>query len=619
MGRLAISVLLSILVCNVWAQKNARVRLFRAPIAGGVVLKDVEDKFNAQLYSLESPSPDNNIEKRKLYEAKKEIDRLYPHTGISPKQTASGVPQPVVLGGFVCDSSTGIPPDNDMAISKANRAVSVINSSIAVSDGDNRKITYRRTLGQFTTKVGLNTVNDYRYDPKVIYDPEKDRFICVMLNATNEYNWIVVGFSRTNDPAGAWAFYKFYGDYKSDSTWFDYPSISITNNEFFLTGNKIKNNTSWQAGFSESVIYQIRKQDGYDSLPAVTYQIWDSITYGGKPVRNLYPVKGGRNIKGPDQYFLSNRNFDVKNDTVFLARVPGAIGDRGEFEIQALKSPMAYGVPPDGRQPDTSATLATNDGRVLGAFIEGSEIQFVSTTVHPATGAAAVYHGKISNAKTSPALTARIFTVDGYDFGYPNISYAGQIYDTIHSLISFNYTGPAIHPGVGAILFDGKQLSDMVQVKTGENSIKILSGKQQRWGDYMGSQVDWNEMGTVWIEGIYGRKNNLYGSWMAKLSSPLERRETRTFPFSVPTQPLLYPNPAMQMLNVDFSHSRDEVLSFVVFNSAGQQVASILKAKCKAGKNLIRFDIGSLQSGVYFLKATNELGHQFTLQRFVKQ
>lgn len=619
MGRAAITVLLSILVCNVWAQ-NARVRLFKAPIAGGVILREVEDRFNAQLYSLESPSPDNSIEKRRLYEAKKEIGRLYPHTENSSKHTESAVPVPTIVGGFIADSSTGIPPDNDMAISKNNRAVSVINSSIAVSDGDSKKITQRRTLNQFTAKVGLNGTNDYRYDPKVIYDPEKDRFICVMLNSTNEDNWIVVGFSRTNDPAGAWAFYKFYGDYKSDTTWFDYPSIAITKDEFFLTGNKIKFNTSWQAGFSETVIYQIRKQDGYDSLSAVTYQVWDSITYAGRPVRNLYPVKGGRSIKGPDQYFLSNRNFDVKNDTIFIARIPGAIGTSAKgFGLQVLRSPIAYGVPPDGRQPDTSATLATNDGRILGAFIEGQEIQFVSTSVHPESGAAAVYHGKISSIKSSPSVSAQIFTVSGYDFGYPNISYAGQLFDTIHSIISFNYTGPAIHPGIGAILYDGKQLSDLTQVKTGDNSIKVLTGKQQRWGDYMGSQVDWNEMGTVWIEGIYGKKNGLYGSWMAKLSSPLERKETRQFPFTVPTQPVLYPNPAMQMLNVEFSHSIDELLNFIVFNANGQQVANILKAKCHAGKNLIRFDIASLQAGVYFLKATNQSGNQFTLQRFVKQ
>src|SRR5690606_36222507 len=117
------------------------------------------------------------------------------------------------------------------------------NSRIAVIDGSTGQITNRKVLKLFSYAVNLNSLEDHRYDPKVMYDPEADKFISIMLNGTNEHNYILVGFSKTNDPEGEWNFYKFYGNYAEDTTWFDYPSIAITKDEFFFTGNQIKFNT----------------------------------------------------------------------------------------------------------------------------------------------------------------------------------------------------------------------------------------------------------------------------------------------------------------------------------------------------------------------------------------
>ena len=111
-----------------------------------------------------------------------------------------------------------------------------MNSNIAVHDALTGQITYRKTLKQITGGMGLGGMENHRYDPKIIYDPNEDRFILVMLNSTDDLNWIVIGFSTSNDPGGSWNMYKLYGNYGNDSTWFDYPSVAITNNEFFPDG-----------------------------------------------------------------------------------------------------------------------------------------------------------------------------------------------------------------------------------------------------------------------------------------------------------------------------------------------------------------------------------------------
>lgn len=599
-------------------------KMYQAKLEGSVVLRDVEDKYNAQVYNLEAPAPDGNADRVRLAKAKEESAKLFPRTRTNRSAAkATAAKAPIVVKDFVADSLSGIPPDNDMAISKANKAVNVMNSSIAVLDGNTGQFLYRRILLLFSGPVGLSGPNDNRYDPKILYDPNEDRFICIMLNGRDQYNYIVVGFSKTNDPAGAWAFYKFYGDYKTDTTWFDYPGVVLSKDELFITGNKIGHSQPWETGFTETVVYQIDKHDGYQAAATLDYKIWDGIKFGGKSVRNLFPVKAGWIPDSDEQYFVSNRNFDVQNDTIFLAKISGKLNTGATLTLQAMKAPKSYGVPPNGRQKDTFE-LATNDGRILGAYAYNNEIQFVSTSVHPQSGSAAIYHGKISDYKSNPNVSyAEFYGIDTLDFGYPNISFVGNRWGVNQSMINFNYTGPNEYAGTAAIMYDGLDYSDMVKIKTGDTTISRLSGKNQRWGDYTGSQVDFNSLGSVWVVGIYGKVQNSspsnignYGNWMAKLNSPVvgiqeTKKET--------PQAKLYPNPAIQFVEFEFELQESAVVYFKIYNAAGQLVDELLSQKCKKGNNLLRFNIAMLPAGNYVLTGGSQSGETAIQQKFVKQ
>lgn len=620
MRRALLLSILSFSAFSVWAQQ-AGVHRYTTPLAGQAVLRDVDDKYNAQVYNIEMPDPDAAEEQVRLAALKKQVQAMYPRK----KQQQSAVEKttqaqkPVIQTSFIADSLPGIPPDNYMAINTQHQAVSVINSIITVHNAQTGQIVTRKGLKQFSQSVGLNNLlTDYRYDPKIIYDPEADRFISIMLNGTLGESYIVVGFSKSNDPTGAWNFYKFYGDYKNDTTWFDYPSVTVTHNEFFFTGNKVRFDSSWQAGFKNSVIYQVRKQDGYNGDTALTYQIWDSVQYNGNYIRNLFPLNPGSAVQGPAQYFLSDRDFYTQNDSIYLIKIPDTIGSaNNNLTVTALTSSVSYGVPPDGLQPDTSVTLATNDNRVLGGYIEGNEIQFVSTTINPATGNSAIYHGRISNYNTTPTLQASIYGIDSLDLGYPNISYTGNQGNGNQSIISFDYTGAHTYPGFGAIFFDGSQYSDMTNIISGDSSINILTGQEQRWGDYSGSQPDWSAMGTVWVEGIFGRKNKDYGNYMAQLASPYYTGVPTVSKGSNPA--VLYPNPAWQFIRFEFEMPADGLATFAIYNATGQLVDKILQQHCDEGKNLIQFNIAPLHTGTYFLKAVDQQGKTISVNSFIRQ
>ena len=620
MRRTVFSLVILMLVAIGSNGQQANVRRYTAPLAGQVVLRDVDDKYSGQVYSLEMPEPDADAETEKLRAAKAEVAARFPRksnmTDVQKRITATVQP-PTIAISFVADSLSGIPPDNYSAVGKDNKAVTVMNSYISVHDATTGAFAVRKTLAAFAAGLGLNGTNNFKYDPKVIYDPAADRYITVILNGTKQYNNVVLGFSQTNDPGGRWNLYKLYGDYMADTTWFDYPAISITQNEIFLTGNKIKYDSSWQAGFTQTLIYQINKKSGYDSS-TLGYQIWTDIKYDGRNLRCLYPVKPADSILGPGQYFLSNRNFDASNDSVFLIHVPDTIGSTSAtITVTALAGPTSYGAPPDARQPDTSSILATNDGRVLGGFLKGNEIQFVSTSVNPANGNAAVFHGTISNVNTAPTFAGHIYSIDSLDFGYPNISFTGNINNLNQSIISFEYSGPHTPPGYGAILSDGTDYSDMVTIRSGESSIKILSQKEQRWGDYTASQPDWNGIGSVWVHGIYGRYNHNYGNYMAKLNSPY--RVGFADPQPTVSESQVYPNPAVEFVRFEFNVANEQVFSFRIFDMQGKMVAKVMDEYCYDGKNVVQFNIASLAKGSYLLKAIGEKGETIKVHTFVKQ
>lgn len=65
----------------------------------------------------------------------------------------------------------------------------------------------------------------------------------------------------------------------------------------------------------------------------------------------------------------------------------------------------------------------------------------------------------------------------------------------------------------------------------------------------------------------------------------------------------VYPNPAQEIINIDFFLESSNELSFDLINAQGQKVKSNL-IKGQAGKNQVLFDLDNLSEGVYYLAGT---------------
>lgn len=510
------------------------------------------------------------------------------------------------------------PNDNDIAISDSGIIMSVVNTNIYIYNTKTSTASPVKSLAAFTAPVNNKHQES---DPKVLYDPKTDRFIFMCFTGfVDTTSTLIFGFSQTNNPAGNWNLYKLPGNPLNNHLWSDYPMLAMTEKELFLSINLLYNDSSWQTGFVETVIWQIKKDSGYAGLPLGAI-FHSNIKYGSKSIRNLCPAKGGSKLYKPNMFFVSNRNFASQNDTVFLVEVKDTIGaPTNTVTVKVLKTNQPYYFPPGGRQTIVTQTLATNDARTLGAFYENNKIHYVHNTNNPLNNHVTAYYGVIDNPQSlTPTVSGYIIDNDTVDFGYPNVSYAGLNATDNTAIISFNHSSNKLMPGCSAIKSDGAgNFSKVFRIKNGAKPINLLSANLERWGDYSGSQTRYNHLGEVWISGYYGYQvsfsyPNVHGAWIAQIGKDNsvvaglnENKENNS------ATPLLFPNPTSDFFTVDFTLPQIEYVSFELYDATGKLVSVLLRDWVKVTQNSFQFNLSSNASGIYYLKLTGNKGTNIT-------
>jgi hypothetical protein len=548
----------------------------------------------------------------------------YPQSNNANKANTNSSTLPVLIKGQSFQANgwgLSTPNDNDMAISDSGRMISVVNTNIYVRNITTGSITPQKSLAAFTAPT--NSLHQ-EFDPKVMYDPLKDRFVLVCLvGFVDTTSKIIVGFSQTNNPAGAWNLYTLPGDPLNVGLWSDYPMISMTEKELFLSVNYLYNDSTWQAGFVETLVWQMKKDSGYVGLP-INSTLHHNIKYNNKPIRNLCPVRGGSHLYTPNMYFVSNRNLANQNDTVFLVNITDTIGAPTQtIAVKFMTASVPYYFPPSGRQTNTANVLATNDCRNLGAFYENNKIQYVHNTMHPTNTLSTIYYGVIDNpSAANPTVTGYYIQNDTVDFAYPNISYAGNSSTDNTSIISFDHSSPKIFGGVSAIRADALgDFSPILRIQNGVTFVNLLAAGLERWGDYSGSQRRYNNPGEVWMSGYYTYNYsfsypNAHAAWVAQISTggvftSVDQKE-------VISDAKLFPNPAKDIFSVELHLSKPEYLRFELYDAQGKLVAVLLKDWVKVVDNVFSFRTDHLTKGVYILKINGNYNTAITKKVIVE-
>ncbi len=145
---------------------------------------------------------------------------------------------------------SAIPPDTHGAVD-SQYAVTTINTTVHIQDriGGNISSVSLTTFWSSVLPSGTSP-----FDPRVHYDPNYRRWICVtdaVTDPAHNNSTLLVAVSATNDPTGTWHMYAFPID-PTGAAWLDYPNVGYNSKWIVVTGNMFPNSAG---GASGAVVY----------------------------------------------------------------------------------------------------------------------------------------------------------------------------------------------------------------------------------------------------------------------------------------------------------------------------------------------------------------------------
>ncbi|MEL6924462.1 MAG: T9SS type A sorting domain-containing protein [Bacteroidota bacterium] len=588
------------------------------PRSGTVNLAQLQDDFFPVLQGVAAPTPSGSSYRSFLERQKQQVNKLFPRKETAAANYREEAEPPMVLREFNGNSASGgVPLDNHIAISNDGWIVSVINTNMSIYDKAGTRYV-SRSLNKFSESI--ETKSNFKFDPRVIYDPAADRFIITFISGFEcENSEIVFAFSESNNPNGDWHLYVIDGCPFDDNTFADYPMFALTEKELFFTINAVRENVSWQEGFEETLIYQIDKESGY-SGGELKSRMWSEVEYEGRNIRNVCPIRAADALVGPDCYLLSNRNFDVRNDTFFVLRVTDVLDAPDvALEVEAVRSDIRYGLAPNAIQK--FGTLQTNDSRVLDGFLLDDQIQFVMNCVDSTRGSSAIFHGVLDGLFTDKTITGQVLSNGEDDFGYPGIAWSGlDVATDRDAIIVLSHSARLRNVGWSAIYYDNEgRYSPITSVKEGDSFIDRLDENLERWGDYVGIQRRYDAPGRIWAASTFGNFSKNYATWIAELGRPgLDLTSLASIPEQSSMQ--LFPNPANEVVTVSFELPAARRFQLYLLDATGRRLQQFYnELPKKSGAQQFSFSTSPLEGGIYFLQVVVDDRLQFAKRLVVQR
>ncbi len=429
----------------------------------------------------------------------------------------------------------------------------------------------------------------------VVYDSGADRFIFFAQEcAGNSANsFLLICFSKTNNPNDGWWKYKLSGNPLNNSTWFDYPKLAVSNNELYITGNLFTN-----AGvFNQAILYQIQKSSGY-SGGSINYQYWSNIS--GSPGTLLPTSYGQGGNYGPGCYLVSTTSGGASNIN-FYDLTDDMTAANEQLNYYSI-STTAYSPAGDASQQGSSCLLDNGDCRALSGFYLNGTIHFV---FHSDIGSGwnGINYNRL-NVTTQTNQSSNFGSVGNFDYCYPSIaSYANNATEN-SVMIGFGRSSANIFPEIRVVNCDnGMNWSGSTLVKSSSSFASYSSSTKERWGDYTGMTRKHNSSNpSVWMNGMYATSANKWNTWVAEIHDNevgIKEKSKANSDIKV------YPNPIVETFNIEFSLDNNTELNIEVIDITGKTIKVLYNGKGIHGLNNFSFNKSNLSSGTYFLVIKN--------------
>jgi len=577
------------------------------PLAGVVDLTNVTSNLNPVLQSVEiedqSNANSNSVPPVMLPRQPGNFQEDVP-AGAENKTSIVSVPNIVSQFSGSGDNSY-IPPDDNIAVSNGGYVMTAINSIYKIFK-PNSTVQYKSYSFNDALKSALPNITGVYYDPRVIYDAEADRFIVVVLNGIqSSTSFIVVMFSKDNNPADGWNAYSFYGDVFSKGNWADYDNIGISKGDLFITDNLFDNNNN----YDEPSVIQIDKNSGY-SGKTLNYKTWEPMTnFSVQPTLfTLVPVCHGLGSDYGDTMFFVSNKFEG-GTTLSLVEIDGnEASPTSSLSTSTISyETLSFANPQNGSlQLSSSYTLNQGDSRVKQAFYLNGIIHYVFITKDQTTGNSDIVYAKLKLSNNS--VVYKQLGLSTYDYVYPSLASIVNNGQDSSVIIGYCRSGKAIYPEVDIVKCDSSMtFSQSVTVSLGKSAV-TGNTTEQRWGDYTGMARQYNS-GNCYFSGSYG-SSPAYETEIAEIGPVLagiaQNSDGNTQNMTV------FPNPVTDIYTLKFEIEHKSHINISLVDMQGKVVALLFDGIPPTGDQTFSFNKAGLSPGIYSLVVNSDSSEPIT-------
>ncbi len=424
--------------------------------------------------------------------------------GTAWSQPPSQLEAPVVAANFPAIApGTAMPPDTNGAVGP-NHLLLATNGNVRIQDRSGNVIS-SITLLAFWLDLGVVDA----FDPRSYYDPHSGRFIMIACgDRRSATSGLLLAVSATSDPTGNWHRWVLDAD-PANVSWLDYGNLGFTSGEITVTGNMFKVSDD---AFTGVQFWRINKASALDG-GALTRETFKVTNAGGTlvPVTTLdtgvttqYVVRtGSANLFSQGRVQLFSIGGSLGASTL-LASPYAALGDPWSTSL------------PNAPQLGSSATIETNDDRLLSAIYRDGRIWACHNAGFPAVGAIRT-GAKWWSLNPATGTTDQQGALDDAaaqrSFYYPSLVVNSQ------GLMMLACSGSSPTEYVGAF-YAWRKPDSAPGTLDGYQKFRAGSSPYTgpRWGDYSGIFPDPVDGTSIWALQQYAELSNRWGIQWAKMT-----------------------------------------------------------------------------------------------------
>jgi len=492
------------------------------------------------------------------------------------------------------------------------------------------------------------TLSTTGFDPKVIYDQYRGRFVAVALELwrtaagdPSNQSRILLAVSKTSNPNDGWWLHAIDAKIKiGQDHWVDYPGLACDDKAVYVTGNMYT--FTGLGSYGGTRVWIINKTPAYDgpnnSAIATPYDPFtnpNAVGTSAQPTHMFGVLPNGSGGRPLGTFLVSYSGLtDGTDEYLQIVELTDPLGGVGGpfFTLQQLNVgdiEAAAAALPNALQLGSATTIATNDRRAQNAVWRDDNLYVCASYLPPAAPNAnqtTARWWRLDTSVVAPGLTE----ADAGDAGGEDISVgAYTFFPSVmvdcqgNMALNFALSGPTVYPGAYyATRLAGDAAGTLGATCTLHAGTdwynRTFGGGRNRWGDYSGISICPVDEGDFWVVNEYamtrgtptgppaedGRWQMVAGTF--RLKTPTAVGDT---PVAAARLEQNIPNPFNPTTTIRFELESRERVTLAVYDASGQLIRTLVNDTRGPGVHDVQWDGRSARgaaqaSGVYFYRLT---------------